>query len=82
MEGLLAYWPVLLAGVAVVVFAVRQESIGRQNAERYDAIVVELKAVYAQIKIQNGRVGALERWQAYENGRHGFPLNGHTEGGK
>lgn len=75
MEGLLVYWPVLLAGVAVVVFAVRQESLGKQVRDGLSEMV-------AQVKIQNGRIGKLEKWQAYEAGRSGAPFNGENGGGK
>ena len=73
MEGLLDYWPVLLSGIAVIVFAVRQESLGKQLRDGFAAIE-------KQVKIQNGRIGKLEKWQAYEHGRHGVPFNGENGG--
>ncbi len=73
MEGLLDYWPMLVAGVAVIVFAVRQESLGKQHTKG-------LAEVVHQIKLQNGRIGKLEKWQAYEAGRHGVPFNGENGG--
>jgi len=74
VEGLMDYWPVLLSGVAVIVFAVRQESLGKQVRDGLSEMV-------AQVKIQNGRIGKLEKWQAYEAGRSGTPFNGNNENG-
>ncbi len=66
----------ILALVGAVVFVIRQEGIARTQSLMLAQLEKGFMGVNARLDTQNGRIGRLERWRAYQRGKANEPIEG------